>query len=57
MEAEDAPIEGSTGFFQGRMVHRNLLDINYHGLGRGIVFRMKPRKTEDPVDELSCPLD
>lgn len=57
VEAGSAPIEGSTGFFQGRMVNRHRLDVAYAGLDRGIVFRMEPRRTEVPVDESSCPLD
>lgn len=56
VEAGETPVEGSTGFFTGRSLNRETLDIVYHGLGRGIVFRMIPRKIDAAFEVDVCPL-
>ena len=40
-EVVDPPLEGSTGFFSGRMLSLGKLDMVYNGLDRGIVFNVK----------------
>ena len=58
VEAEFNVVEGSTGFMLGRMSKKNHLSMSYHGLGRGIVFHMEPRRVRDAVlDEESCPIE
>ena len=53
-ELENAPSEGSTGFFTGSMTSPAKLDVSYAGLDKGIVFRMRPQRLPDG-NAFSCP--
>ena len=58
VEVEFGVEEGSTGFMLGHMSSKNRLEMSYHGLLRGIVFHMLPRRVKDvELDEFSCPVD